>query len=147
MFRGSHLAKVDTKGRLKIPSQFCKLILECQSGNEIFITSLNGKNVRIYPLVKWEEIETKLLALPSLNPTKTKFLDMANYFGQQMYLDAQGRIVVLPKLREIANIEGEVVVLGHLNFLQVWNNEEFIKERLAVPMTDEDFSKLAEFNI
>jgi len=146
LFRGSYRAKIDVKGRLKIPTKYFNIMLET-FGRDIFVTSHNGKHAIIYPMIAWREIEDKMLKLPSMNPDKRKFLNITNYYGQQTQLDAQGRAVIQPALRESAVLQGEVVVVGLLNYLEVWNNEEFVKKQLSDPMSYADFQKLSDVNI
>jgi MraZ protein len=146
MFRGSAPAKIDSKGRLKVPTGFFRAIEE-EYGTEVFVTSILGQSALLYPLPVWEEIETRLLALPSTDLTRVRFLERANYYGQQLTLDAQGRLVIPPILRESAEMNGEVVVSAHLDHLEIWNRERF-EERLAKqPFTEEDFRALAEHGI
>ena len=79
----------------------------------------------IYPLPVWQEIEERLAKLPSLNPTKKKFLDRTNFYGQVTSADKSGRILIPPLLRESAQMTGEVAVLGYLDHLEVWNHKRF----------------------
>ena len=72
MLRGNHPARIDDKGRLKIPNGF-RTLIETQFGAELFVTSLAGEHVVIYPLAVWTEIERKLAAVPSTNPSKRRF--------------------------------------------------------------------------
>ena len=68
MLRGNHTAKIDDKGRLKIPNAFRGLI-EGQHGTDLFVTSLNGENVRVYPMAVWMALEEKLARMPSTHPS------------------------------------------------------------------------------
>ena len=146
MFRGSAPAKIDDKGRLKVPTPF-RVQLEERWGPEVFATSVKGDSARIYPLSEWEEIEGRLAALPSTHPARIKFLERVNYFGQQARLDAQGRIVVPQILRESAEIVGEVVVSGRINHLEVWNRERFADRLAREDFTEDDFRALSELGI
>ena len=65
MLRGNYTARIDVKGRLKVPTPFRRLIDE-KHGSEFYITSLTGDNVRIYPLPEWESIEQRLSLLPTM---------------------------------------------------------------------------------
>jgi MraZ protein len=98
----------------------------------------------IYPLPVWQEIEEKLAILPALNPTKKKFLDRTNYYGQVSSMDKQGRILIGSLLRESADMTGEVAVLGYLNYLDVWNNDRFRKQLDDEPYTHEDQQVISE---
>jgi MraZ protein len=142
MFRGSAPTKIDDKGRLKIPSDFRRLVEE-RYGPDLFVTSVLGDSALIYPLQVWEEIEQRLSALPSTDRTKVRYLERVNYYGQQVSLDVQGRILVPQILRESARMNGDVVVSGQLNHLVVWNHESFVKRLDDQPFTDEDFRALS----
>jgi MraZ protein len=147
MLRGNHPARVDDKGRLKIPNGF-RTLVESQYGPELFVTSLTGEYVRLYPMAVWLEIERKLAQVPSTNPSKLRFLDRVNFFGQVASLDRQGRVLLPQMLRETAAMSGEVSVLGLQNHLTVWNLRR-LQERLfkKEPFTDEDGKVLSEYGI
>jgi DNA-binding transcriptional regulator/RsmH inhibitor MraZ len=82
-----------------------------------------------------------------MNPTIQRFLNRVNYFGAVGTLDAQGRVVIQPLLRRSAEINGDVSVLGHYRYLDVWNHDR-IKTRLeSEPVTEEDQKVLASFDI
>ena len=147
MLRGNHPARIDDKGRLKVPNSF-RSIVEAQWGQELFVTSVTGEFVRLYPMAVWLEIERRLAAVPSTHPSKLRFLDRVNFFGQVATMDRQGRIVIPPLLRESAAMTGEVSILGLQNHLAVWNQRR-LSERLfkKEPFTDEDGRLLAEHGI
>ncbi len=140
MLRGNHLATVDEKGRLKIPAAFLESLREY--GNRFFVTSENGDYVRIYPMKFWNEIEEKLAKLSSHNRTKQKFLMRANYYGQVAELDGQGRILIQQILREAAQMRGEVDVMGHLTYVDVWHHARLLENLAKNPMTDDDANTL-----
>lgn len=146
MFRGSAPAKIDDKGRLKVPTPFRKHMEE-EWGEEVFATSIQGDSARIYPLPVWEAIEAKLRAMPSTHQAKARFLERVNYFGQQARLDAQGRIVVPQILRESAEIVGDVVVSAHIDHLVVWNRQRFEARLVEEPLTEDDLRVLSDLQI
>jgi len=146
MFRGSAPAKIDDKGRLKVPTPF-RTFIEERWGSEVFATSVMGDSARIYPLPVWEEIEARLAAKPSTHPAKARFLERVNYYGQQARMDAQGRIVVPQILRESAEILGDVVVSANIDHLVVWNRERFQEKLAKEPFTEDDFRALTELEI
>lgn len=122
MFRGSYQARIDEKGRLKIPSGF-RTEIE-QSGRAVFVTSLKGDNVWIYPLPAWEAVERKLGGVGALrDPMAQRFLRLANYYGQMAEIDNQGRILIHPRLRKAAEMNGDVEVVGNMDYLEVWNGD------------------------
>src|SRR5918994_3375796 len=103
MLRGNYTARIDTKGRLKVPTAFRRYI-EDKYGADFYVTSLDGDCARIYPLPEWETIEQRLALLPSMDPARRKFLDRTNYSGQQATVDGQGRVLVHPLLRKASGV-------------------------------------------
>ena len=146
MLRGSTPARIDDKGRLKVPNAFRRLV-EQKHGRELFLTSVTGEYVRIYPMPVWLEIEEKLAAMPSTHPSRQRFLDRINYFGSDGELDMQGRVIIPPRLREAATMNGEVDVLGQVNYLEVWNHDRLMAKMQRDPFTDDDARALSEFGI
>jgi MraZ protein len=146
MLRGSAPAKIDDKGRLKIPTGF-RRVLEDHYGREVFITSVVGDSVLLYPLKVWEDFEKRLATLPSTDSTKRRYLERVSYYGQQAQLDGQGRVVVPQLLRESADMAGEVIVSGRLDHLEVWNHERLRKRFADQPFSEEDFQYLSERGI
>ena len=146
MLRGNYTARIDSKGRLKVPTPFRRLIEE-KYGKEFYITSLSGNNVRIYPLPEWESIEQRLSLLPTMDPARRKFLDRTNYYGQQSTIDAQGRVLIHPLLRKSAAVVGDVAVMGYLTHLEVWELDQFKERLLTNPYTEEDEAAIARLGI
>ena len=96
---------------------------ESKYGRELFVTSLTGEYVRVYPMPVWLEKEEKLGQMPSTHPSRLRFLDRVNFFGQVAEIDAQGRVLIPARLRETATMSGDVDVLGLYNYLDVWNHD------------------------
>ena len=144
--RGSAPARIDDKGRLKVPTIF-RTVIHDQQGPDVFVTSLTGECVRIYPMTVWLDVERKLLEGSRNHPARLKFLDRVNYYGQSSELDVQGRIVIPPSLRDSATIVGDVRVFGRIDYLEVWNEERFAQKLHREPWTDEDGRSLAELGI
>ena len=147
MFRGNHPTRVDEKGRLKLPAEFKRRVDELY-GPQFFITSKDGRRAEIWPLKEWEKIEAQLAKLSPMDPVRKKFLDVTNYYGQMVEMDAQGRLLLPQLLRESAKATGEVNVLGVQTMLEVVNAESFKAEmkgeRDAVELTVSDLTALAE---
>jgi MraZ protein len=146
MFRGSAPTKIDDKGRLKIPTDF-RRFLEDRYGAELFITSVRGESALLYPLPVWEDIEARLAALPSTDQIRQRYLERVSYFGQLVRMDGQGRILIPQILRDRADMNGEVVVSGRLDHLEVWNHQRLQARFAEQPFTDDDFRYLAERGI
>jgi MraZ protein len=143
--RGNAPARIDDKGRLKIPTGFRGSIDAL--GRDVFVTSLTGESVRIYPLPVWIEIEKKLAQIPSTHPARLRFLSRVNYYGQMAEVDNQGRVLIHQRLRDSAGMAGEVDVFGQYDHLEVWNHERFVTKLASDPYTDDDARALAQFGI
>jgi MraZ protein len=145
MFRGNHPTRVDEKGRLKVPAEF-KRVIDDKYGTQFYITSQDGKSAKVYPFEEWERIEQKLAGLSNFNPTKKKFLTVANYWGQAVEMDNQGRLLLPQLLRDAAHLAGEVAVMGYLNHLEV-RSMESVRKEVEEGFTAEDEQKLDELGI
>ena len=146
MFRGHEQARIDDKGRLKVPNVF-RSVLESKYGRELFLTSLTGEYVRLYPMPVWLEIEEKVGKMPSTHPSRLRFLDRVSFFGQAAEVDTQGRVLIPARLRETAATSGDVDVLGQYNYLDTWNHDRLQAKLQRDPYTDDDAKALSEFGI
>jgi transcriptional regulator MraZ len=129
-----------------VPNVF-RSLLESKYGRELFVTSLTGEYVRVYPMPVWLEKEEKLGQMPSTHPARLRFLDRINFFGQVAELDSQGRVLIPARLRESATMNGDVDVLGLYSYLDVWNHDRFLTKLQREAYTDDDARALAEFGI
>lgn len=134
-------ARIDEKGRLKVPANFRKIIEE-RYGPDCFITSTDGERALVYPMPVWFDFQARLAKVPSTSMAKTKLLERANYFGQVGTIDAQGRLLVPAVLREVAGIADDVVVIGNQDHLIVWNEEKIQKRLKSSPLSNDDWKEL-----
>lgn len=147
MLRGSHHAKVDEKGRLKLPSDFRSKIEE-EYGTKFFITaSLELDSANLYPLPVWEEIEHKVASQPMTNSSIDTFMDITGYYGAEVTMDSQGRILIPQRLREAVQIRDDVNVMGKMRFLSIWNDENYKNKRLNRPFSRDDARELSGLGI
>lgn len=146
MLRGNHPATVDAKGRLKIPAAFLPELRK--HGDDFYVTSEDGSLAKIFPLKEWEAIEEKLGKLPAYNPAKRKFLLRTSYYGQEVKLDGQGRILLPQKLRESAHLVEDVEVLGNDAHLEVWSSSRIEEQEIrGDPWTGKDNENLGGLGI
>ena len=141
-FRGSAPARLDEKGRLKVPNVFREQIAEA-FGTEVFVTSLHGREILIYPLAVWQTLEEKLAALPAIHRAKRKFLERVNYFGQEGALDGQGRVLIPQILRDSAKLPPDVVVTGNIDHLVVLDRTALASRLSSEDFTPEDYDELS----
>jgi MraZ protein len=141
MFRGNHPAKVDEKGRLKLPAAF-KQLLDAANVTQFYVTSENGKNAQIWPLPEWEKREEQLDESSSLNAAVKKYQYLTSYYGQQVEIDSQSRIVLPQILRTAAKLDAEVTVFGMRTYLEVHNREFFEQNVLATELTPDEYKEV-----
>jgi len=147
MFRGNHPTRIDEKGRLKLPADF-KREVDDLYGPQFYITSLDGKRAKLYPLKSWEALEASLQKMSPMDPVRKKFLDVTNFYGQMAEMDAQGRLLIPQLIRDSATVKGEVNVLGSQDHLEVVNAELFKVEVMGtgkvIELTESDQRAFAE---
>jgi MraZ protein len=143
MFRGNHPAKVDEKGRLKMPSAF-KQLMDASHVTQFYVTSADGKSAEIWPLPEWEQVEEKLAAASSMDDAVRKYLNLTSYYGQQVEMDNQGRLLLPQILRGAARLDAEVAVFGMRNYLEVHNREAFERKLPESELTVEDRKTVAD---
>jgi transcriptional regulator MraZ len=139
MFRGNCPTRLDEKGRLKLPADF-KHEIEKSYDGKFYITSLDGKVIKLYPLTEWELFEQKVLNGPASYETREHFSEVTSYYGQQAELDAQGRLTIAEWLRNKFGLKGEMAVIGKLTHLELRVMDEFRKSVEEHPLS------LAELN-
>ena len=142
MFRGNHPAKVDEKGRLKVPSAF-KQLLDAQHVTQFYVTSADGKSAEIWPLPEWEKREAQLAEFSNMDDAVAKYLNLTSYYGQQVEMDSQARVVLPQILRSTAKLDAEVAVMGKINYLEVHNLAQFEEALPTNAMTGDDRKAVA----
>ena len=142
MFRGNHPAKVDEKGRLKLPSAF-KQLVDAANVTQFYVTSTDGKSAEIWPLPEWEKREEQLAESSTMDDAVRKYLNLTSYYGQQVEMDNQGRVLLPQLLRGKAKLDADVAVFGKMVYLEVHNREMFEQGLATNDMTADDRKALA----
>ena len=120
MFRGQFKYSVDSKERIHIPAKLRKHL--SAEANETFVmTQGTALCIDLYPLDQWQKFEEKLLQLNPFQPNEAKFIRMILQHASEDSFDSQSRIRIPQKLLEYAKIEKEVIILGALKKIEVWN--------------------------
>lgn len=123
MFRGIHSINMDAKGRMSIPARFRDLLLSVCKGQVVVTIDPNTKNLALYPIERWEEIQTKIEALPSINPQARRLQQLFIGHASDLEMDANGRILVPPMLRKFAVLEKKLILLGQGQKIEIWSEE------------------------
>ena len=146
MLRGSYTARIDDKGRLKLPTSF-KVLVEQKYGNQVFVTSVDGQSALVYPMPVWLALEDRLTKVPGADPVRADYLLRVNFYGQPAEFDGQGRVVIQPRLRDSAAMLGDVSVVGRVDFLELWNFDRLKAKLDQKPFTDEHARVLAQYGV
>lgn len=136
MFRGVNSLNLDAKGRLAIPARYRDGLLR-QSDGKMVVTINNAERcLWLYPLDDWEEIERKLVNLPSLDPAAQKLKRILIGHANDCDIDAAGRVLLPGPLREFASLDKRVVMIGQGNKFEIWN-EQLWNERREEWLTED----------
>ncbi|OGI42891.1 MAG: cell division/cell wall cluster transcriptional repressor MraZ [Candidatus Muproteobacteria bacterium RIFCSPHIGHO2_01_FULL_65_16] len=141
MFRGVNALNLDSKGRLAIPTRYRDgLVRHCNG--QMVLTVDRDHCLLLYPLPDWEEIERKLVRLPGFNKQARRLQRLLIGHATECELDANGRILLPPPLREFANLLKAVVLIGQGNKFEIWNEDAWNARRAEWLMVGEEEGKL-----
>jgi MraZ protein len=128
VFRGPSKVTLDAKGRLAIPSRHRERILTRANG-ALVATVDRDYCLLIYPLPEWEEVERKLVRLPSLNSVARKLQRLMLGYATELEMDSQGRILLPKEHREFAGIERDAILIGQGNKFELWDEKSWTERR------------------
>ncbi len=130
MFRGATKVTLDAKGRMAIPTRYReRLVVRCDS--QLVATVDKDYCLLIYPLPDWEEIERKLVRLPSLNKQARRLQRLMVGYATEIEIDGHGRILLPRELREFAGLDRQAILLGQGNKFELWDEESWNEKRDA----------------
>lgn len=128
MFRGANKVTLDAKGRMVMPTRYRERLLErCQG--RIVITVDRDQCLLLYPLPDWEEIERKLMRLPTLNEQARRLQRLMVGYASDVELDGHGRVLLPPKLREFAHLDRNAVLIGQGSRFELWDEKRWDESR------------------
>ena len=139
MFMGEYSHTIDAKGRLIIPSKFRE-----QLGEEFVLTKGLDGCLSIYPNDEWAAFEEKLRALPLTNKNARTFTRFFVAGATNCELDKQGRILLPPVLREYANLTKDVVLVGVLSRVEIWDKDRWQENTYDEDEMDEIAEHMAD---
>jgi MraZ protein len=129
MFRGANKVTLDAKGRLAMPTRYRDRIVERANGHLIATIDRADRCLLIYPLPDWEEIERKLIALPTLNPAARSLQRLMLGHATELELDSHGRVLIPPKLREYASLSRQCMLIGQGARFELWDEAQWDAQR------------------
>jgi MraZ protein len=128
MFRGANKLTLDAKGRLVMPTRYRERLQE-RCGGKLVVTVDKDQCLLVYPIPDWEEIERKLMKLPSFDPRARRLQRLMVGHATELDLDAQGRVLLPPNLREFASLTRDAVLIGQGLRFELWDEEKWNQRR------------------
>jgi len=129
MFRGINSATLDGKGRMALPTRFRESLVAASQGQIVVTIDTQSKCLAIYPLPEWERIEQDIQGLPALKPAVKRFQRLMLGYATDLELDGNGRLLLPQSLREYAQLEKKLVLVGQGNKLELWSEALWLAER------------------
>jgi MraZ protein len=128
MFRGANKLTLDIKGRLAVPTRYRERLQERCGGN-LVVTVDKDQCLLIYPFPDWEDLERKLMKLPSLNPQARRLQRLMVGHATELELDGSGRILLPPSLREYGLLNRDVMLIGQGLRFELWDETRWNERR------------------
>ncbi|OYP38963.1 division/cell wall cluster transcriptional repressor MraZ, partial [Lachnotalea glycerini] len=125
MFMGEYNHSIDAKGRLIMPSKFREAL-----GDEFVVTKGLDGCLFVYPIDEWQAFEEKLKTLPLTNKNARQFSRFFLAGAATCEVDKQGRILLPSVLREFAQLNKDVVLVGVLSRIEIWSKSKWIESNV-----------------
>lgn len=123
MARGVNNVNLDAKGRLAVPTRYREDLQRLCDGKIVVTISPQDRCLWMYPLTEWEDVERKLVSLPTLNASTRKLKRMLIGHALDCEMDGAGRILLSAPLREYAQLSKKVVLIGQGNKFEIWDEQ------------------------
>ena len=128
MFRGVQHINMDAKGRLAMPAKHRERLLSDCEGQLVITIDTQSRCLSVYPLPAWEDLEEAMQKLPAMDPAVRRFKRAVIGYATDVELDKTGRVLLAPALREYAQLEKKLVLVGQTNKLELWSEELWRQE-------------------
>ncbi|MBC7983434.1 MAG: division/cell wall cluster transcriptional repressor MraZ [Candidatus Obscuribacterales bacterium] len=142
MFRGANPITLDVKGRLAMPTRFREQIVARSQGRLVATVDRADRCLLIYPYPDWEEIERKLMQLPTLNPAVRRLQRLMIGHAMEVDLDGNGRVLIPPPLREYAGLSRAAMLIGQGTRFELWDEAHWNERREEWLKVDEETEAL-----
>ena len=143
MFRGQYEHSIDDKGRLSIPAKLREVL---KQEKKLVLTSSDGY-LTAYPLKTWRELEARIRSNPTFKRDRRDFLRVVYSSAEDVEIDPQGRILLSQGLRQRAGITREVVIIGVMDEVEIWDKSRWLAKLSASPSSEELSAKLGDLGV
>jgi MraZ protein len=138
MFRGVNPINLDAKGRMALPARYRETVYSHCEGRMVVTIDTEDKCLLLYPQPEWDEIQAQIDALPSFNKAVRRIQRLLTGHATDLELDANGRMLLPAPLREYAQLDKKIVLLGQGNKFEIWSEEIWNSTRDEYLQVDED---------
>ncbi|MEZ5498559.1 MAG: division/cell wall cluster transcriptional repressor MraZ [Steroidobacteraceae bacterium] len=142
MFRGATRVTLDVKGRMVMPTRYRDSLRE-RAESRVVVTVDRDQCLLIYPQPDWDEIEKKLMSLPSLHPQARRLQRLMVGHATDIDLDGHGRLLLPPELRQFAALDRHAMLIGQGNRFELWDEQRWNERRDAWLKSEELTTDLA----
>jgi MraZ protein len=129
VFRGINGINIDAKGRMVMPTRYRERLERDNQPVVVLTIDTDERCLLLYPLHEWEEIEKKLASLPSFNPAARRIQRLLIGHATDVEMDAQGRILLPPLLRDYAGLNKQAVLVGQGKKFEIWDQAHWDEQR------------------
>ena len=129
MFRGINTINLDAKGRMAMPARYREQLTENCSGHLVVTIDTNHRCLLLYPLSEWEQIERQIESLSSFDPMSQRVKHLLIGHANDLELDGSGRILLPQELRQYAQLEKHVSLIGQGKKLEIWSQDSWSQQR------------------
>ena len=146
-YTGEYRYNLDEKGRVNIPARFRKILHPSNDKTFVVTRGLDpDKCLLVMPLEQWNRMESNFKSkLNLVEDSDRQFLRHHTRYATPVRYDGQGRIIIPQNLLELAGMKKEVIIIGALKWIEIWDPKELDNKMSdESPLSDEELAKLAE---
>ena len=129
MFRGINTINLDAKGRMAMPARYREQLVKSCSGHLVVTIDTNHRCLLLYPLAEWEQIERQIESLSSFDPMSQRVKHLLIGHANDIDLDSSGRSLLPQELRQYAQLEKHVCLIGQGKKLEIWDQASWTEQR------------------
>jgi len=140
VFQGSQSINVDVKGRMAVPSRYRDLLVAVCEGRLVVTANPYERCLNIYPEPQWQDVKAKIESLPNSNKKVRRLQRLVLGNASELEMDGNGRLLLPSTLREYANLDKKVVLVGLGEKAELWSEQswnDMLDESDDDPMPEE----------
>jgi MraZ protein len=142
MFRGINSATLDAKGRMALPARVRESIASVSGGQLVVTIDTKERCLLLYPLPLWEQVQQQLENLPNVNPRSRTLQRLLIGHATDLEPDSSGRVLLPQKLRDYAELDRKLVLVGQTNKVEIWSEPRW-EQRMEEWLSDDSVAALA----